>query len=30
VSELQAVLAGWISELTTVLPVGFAFGAGMV
>jgi len=29
-SELQALLTGWISELTTVLPVGFAFGAGMV
>jgi len=30
VSELQALLTGWISNLTTVLPVGFAFGAGMV
>ena len=29
-SELQALLTGWISDLTTVLPVGFAFGAGMV
>ncbi len=29
-SELQALLTGWISNLTTVLPVGFAFGAGMV
>jgi len=30
VSELQALLTGWISNLTIVLPVGFAFGAGMV
>lgn len=29
-SELQALLTGWITDLTTVLPVGFAFGAGMV
>jgi cytochrome c-type biogenesis protein len=29
-SELQALLTAWISNLTTVLPVGFAFGAGMV
>ncbi len=29
-SELQAPLTGWISNLTAVLPVGFAFGAGMV
>ncbi len=29
-SELQALLTGWISNLTAVLPVGFAFGAGMV
>ncbi len=29
-SELQALLTGWISDLTIVLPVGFAFGAGMV
>ena len=29
-SELQALLTGWISSLTAVLPVGFAFGAGMV
>ncbi len=29
-SELQALLTGWISNLTIVLPVGFAFGAGMV
>jgi len=30
VSELQALLAGWITELAAVLPFGFAFGAGMV
>jgi cytochrome c-type biogenesis protein len=29
-SELQALLTGWISNLTAVLPIGFAFGAGMV
>ncbi len=29
-SELQALLAGWISGVAGVLPVGFAFGAGMV
>ncbi len=29
-SELQALLTGWISDLATVLPVGIAFGAGMV
>jgi cytochrome c-type biogenesis protein len=29
-SELQALLTGWLSGLTTALPVGFAFGAGMV
>jgi cytochrome c biogenesis protein CcdA len=29
-SELQALLTSWISSLTAVLPVGFAFGAGMV
>ena len=29
-SELQALLTGWISDLTTIVPVGFAFGAGMV
>ena len=29
-SELQALLTSWISNLTAVLPVGFAFGAGMV
>jgi cytochrome c-type biogenesis protein len=30
VSELQALLAGWLTELAAVLPVGFAFGVGMV
>ncbi len=29
-SEIQALLAGWLSDLATVLPIGFAFGAGMV
>ena len=29
-SELQALLTGWLTELTAVLPFGFAFGAGMV
>jgi cytochrome c biogenesis protein CcdA len=29
-SELQALLTGWISNFAAVLPVGFAFGAGMV
>ncbi len=29
-SELQALLAGWLTELAAVLPFGFAFGAGMV
>lgn len=29
-SELQALLAGWLTELAAVLPVGFAFGVGMV
>lgn len=29
-SEIQALLAGWLSSLTEVLPVGFAFAAGMV
>ena len=29
-SELQALLAGWLSDLAAVLPIGFAFGAGMV
>jgi cytochrome c-type biogenesis protein len=30
VSEIQALLAGWLSALSEVLPVGLAFGAGMV
>jgi cytochrome c-type biogenesis protein len=30
VSELQALLAGWLTELAAVLPFGFAFGVGMV
>jgi cytochrome c-type biogenesis protein len=30
VSELQALLVGWLTELAAVLPFGFAFGAGMV
>ena len=29
-SELQALLAGWLAEVATVLPVGIAFGVGMV
>lgn len=29
-NEIQALLTGWVSTLTTVLPVSFAFGAGMV
>ena len=29
-SELQALLTGWLTELSSVLPFGFAFGAGMV
>ena len=29
-SELQSLLAGWLSGLAAVLPVGVAFGAGMV
>ncbi len=29
-SEFQQLLAGWISGLVAVLPVGYAFGAGMV
>jgi cytochrome c biogenesis protein CcdA len=28
-NELQELLAGWLSDLAVVLPVGFAFGAGM-
>jgi cytochrome c-type biogenesis protein len=30
VSELQALLATWLTELAAVLPFGFAFGVGMV
>jgi cytochrome c-type biogenesis protein len=30
VSELQALLTGWLAELAAVLPFGFAFGVGMV
>ncbi len=29
-TEIQTPLAGWLSALTEVLPVGLAFGAGMV
>lgn len=29
-SEIQALLADWISGLAAVLPFGFAFGAGMI
>jgi cytochrome c-type biogenesis protein len=30
VSELQALFAGWLTELAAVLPFGFAFGVGVV
>jgi cytochrome c-type biogenesis protein len=30
VSEFQALLTGWLTELAAVLPFGFAFGVGMV
>jgi cytochrome c biogenesis protein CcdA len=30
VSELQALLTDWLTELAAVLPFGFAFGVGMV
>jgi cytochrome c-type biogenesis protein len=30
VSEIQTLLANWLGALTEVLPVGFAFGAGMI
>jgi cytochrome c-type biogenesis protein len=30
VSELQALLASWLTQLAAVLPFGFAFGVGMV
>jgi cytochrome c-type biogenesis protein len=29
VSELQALLTGWLTELAAALPFGFAFGVGM-
>ena len=29
-SELQALLTDWLTELAAVLPFGFAFGVGMV
>ncbi|CAA9440181.1 MAG: Cytochrome c-type biogenesis protein CcdA (DsbD analog) [uncultured Rubrobacteraceae bacterium] len=29
-NELQELLAGWLSGLVMVLPVGYAFGAGMI
>lgn len=29
-SEIQTLLAGWLSALSEALPVGLAFGAGMV
>jgi cytochrome c-type biogenesis protein len=29
-SEIQSLLAGWLSGLAEALPFGFAFGAGMV
>jgi cytochrome c-type biogenesis protein len=30
VSELQALLTSWLTDLAAVLPFGFAFGVGMV
>jgi cytochrome c-type biogenesis protein len=30
VSELQGLLVDWLTELAAVLPLGFAFGVGMV
>jgi cytochrome c-type biogenesis protein len=30
VSELQALLVGWLTELAALLPFGFTFGVGMV
>ncbi|MEJ7871412.1 MAG: cytochrome c biogenesis CcdA family protein [Rubrobacteraceae bacterium] len=30
VTDLQILVSGWLSALVAVLPVGFAFGAGMV
>ncbi len=29
-NELQELMAGWLSGLVMVLPVGYAFGAGMI
>ena len=29
-SVIQELLAGWLSGLVAVLPVGYAFGAGMI
>ncbi len=29
ITDLQVLVAGWLSALVAVLPVGFAFGAGM-
>ncbi|MDP8925911.1 MAG: cytochrome c biogenesis CcdA family protein [Actinomycetota bacterium] len=29
-NELQELLTGWLSSLVTLLPVGYAFGAGMI
>ena len=29
-SELQALVTSWLTELAAVLPFGFAFGVGMV
>jgi cytochrome c-type biogenesis protein len=29
-NEIQELLAGWLSGLVALLPVGYAFGAGMV
>jgi cytochrome c biogenesis protein CcdA len=30
VSEIQSLLANWLGALTEMLPIGFAFGAGMI
>jgi cytochrome c biogenesis protein CcdA len=30
VTEVQTIIAGWLSSLTGALPVGLAFGAGMI
>ena len=29
-TEVQTIIAGWLSSLTGALPVGLAFGAGMI